>query len=107
MSSHRLLPSIVFASTSLLTGCGGEIDSQTIFPETPLPDASPGPVEVKPGPAKPPDAGIHVEPDARACEGGWPTTKGQICTFDAGLACCTRSFGDEADAGVICCPVGQ
>lgn len=107
MSTHRLLPSIVFASTSLLAGCGGEIDSQTSFPEPPVPDGSPGAVELKPGqlPAKEPDAGAN-EADARACEGGWPTTKGQICTFDAGLACCTASFQDP-DAGVVCCPTGQ
>jgi hypothetical protein len=95
-----LLPSIVFASGSLLA-CGGRVD--VVLPDVPPPlpdvdgatdvDATPPPIA--------PDAG--VEPDARSCEPGWHTTKGQICVTDGGLECCSR-IGDE-DAGSQCCPV--
>ena len=99
MSAHRLLPSIVFASTSLLAGCGGQLDAQTTFPEPPPPDAA-GDVAVAT-----PDAAHDAEPDARTCEGGWPTTKGQICQFDGGISCCRNSW--EEDAGLVCCEVGE
>jgi len=99
--SHRLLHTLVFASTSLLA-CGGQIGE--IVPELPEPDASP-PDPPLPNPP-PPIAAPETSPadagfDARTCEGGWPTTKGQICTFDAGLVCCSRSW--DPDAGKICC----
>lgn len=42
--------------------------------------------------------------DARHCENGWPTTKGQICTFENGLECCSRS-GDPNPKDLLCCPV--
>ncbi len=77
MGSHRLTASIVFGSSMLLTGplvaCGGATDDAG--------DAS--------------DAG----PDARACEPGWPTTKGVICKLEKGLKCCEHA-GDPAPA---CC----
>jgi hypothetical protein len=75
---YRLLPSIVFASTSLLAGCSGEND---LSPNEPSIDAG---------------------PDLRACEGGWPTTKGALCEFDAGIVCCTRDDW-SSDAGWECC----
>ena len=109
--SHRLLHTLVFASTSLLA-CGGTIEEIPDDAEPP-PDAAPPPqadatpdvqidahVDVQPE-ADPQDAGS----DVRTCEGGWPTTKGQICTFDAGIVCCTQSWDD--DAGPICCEQGQ
>ncbi len=38
--------------------------------------------------------------DARACEPGWPTTKGMVCTSDGGPdLCCHR--GNETP---VCCP---
>ena len=104
--SHRLLHSIVFASTSLLA-CGGQIDVVTASPDAtpqPQPDGAFDPVLQKPA-VTVPDAAVDANIDKRSCEGGWPTTKGQICTFDAGIACCTSSF--DSDSGVICCEVGQ
>lgn len=110
--THRLLPSIVFASGSLLA-CGGQVDAALPDVSTPLPDVDatnvdvgrpPDTVDSAPPEAAPPelDAGI----DARLCEPGWHTTKGQICVTDGGLECCRR-LGDEdaGDAGEQCCPV--
>ncbi len=107
--SHRLLPTIVFASSSLLA-CGGQLDAITDGP-----DAPPGPppdgaadviardaaIDATPDVAPITDAG----PDVRSCEGGWPTTKGQICTFDAGIACCSPAIGQDGGE-VICCATG-
>ena len=101
--SHRLLHTLVFASTSLLA-CGGQIGS--VIVDIPEPDASPkSPKEASPEEAEaeveaaaPIDAGS----DARTCEGGWPTTKGQICTFDAGIVCCTSSWNEDG-GDPICC----
>ncbi len=76
---HRLLPSIVFASTSLLAGCGGEVQ------DVPAPD---------------PDAG-SADARARRCEAGWPTTKGSLCTFEGGLRCCQPR--ETPNAPAICC----
>jgi len=107
---HRLLHTLVFASTSLLA-CGGTIDE--------IPDDAEAPPDAKPDAKSGKDAGLldaapdappDVAPpedagsDARTCEGGWPTTKGQICTFDAGIVCCQRGWDD--DAGPICCEQG-
>ena len=113
---HRLLPSIVFASTSLLTGCG-QVDLSILHappdPPPPEPDASsPDAAALDAGTKDatrdatidvaldaPKDAGV----DARLCEGGWPTTKGQMCVYDGGIACCTQ--WNDPDSGVICCEV--
>ena len=107
--SHRLLHTLVFASTSLLA-CGGTIEE---LPDVdPQPDATPPEKDASPPqvdasvPDVAPEAEVEAAPedagsDARTCEGGWPTTKGQICTFDAGILCCTASWDD--DAGPICC----
>lgn len=78
MGSHRLTASIVLGSSMLLTGsavvaCGGATDEGK--------EAT--------------DAG----PDARACEPGWPTTKGVICTTEKGLTCC----GHAGDPNPTCC----
>ncbi len=89
--SHRLLHTLVFASTSLLA-CGGQIGSVTLESPEADPDAAP------------PDPPIDAGSDVRSCENGWPTTKGAICRFDAGIVCCKRSFGD---AGEICCEKSQ
>ena len=110
MSTHRLLPTIVFASSSLLA-CGGQIDAVLDGPDAPGPPADgsadavtkPDAAKDAPGPDVAPitDAGA----DVRSCEGGWPTTKGQICTFEAGIACCTPSL-DQDGGEVICCATG-
>ncbi|NOU27598.1 MAG: hypothetical protein HOO96_06780 [Polyangiaceae bacterium] len=78
MGSHRLTASIIFGSSMLLTGssvvaCGGATDEGA--------DAA--------------DAG----PDARACEPGWPTTKGLICKLEKGLKCCEHAGGSVPE----CC----
>jgi hypothetical protein len=95
--SHRLLHTLVFASTSLLA-CGGQIGAVIDVP--PEPDAS------KDATA-PEDVSVDAGSDARMCEGGWPTTKGQICTFDAGIVCCTRGWEADGGGDPICCERGQ
>ncbi len=115
--AHRLTASIVFGSTLLLTGtaaCGGVLpaDDEVNAPDRPT---GPGPAPVTPAPivdaggsdahtrdAHAPVAIVDAAPDARHCEGGWPTTKGQICKFENGLQCCTRD--DDAASEVLCCP---
>src|SRR5580765_120945 len=107
--SHRLLHTLVFASTSLLA-CGGTMEELPDDAE-PQPDVTPKKKDASPPQvdASVPDVAPEAEPeaapeaapedagsDARICEGGWPTTKGQICTFDAGIVCCTESWGDDA-----------
>jgi len=102
--SHRLLHTLVFASTSLLA-CGGQVEGLDPPPEN---DASPpkkdaGAKDVTTAPETgPEDAGS----DARTCEGGWPTTKGQICTFDAGIVCCSESWLEDGGEP-ICCEQSQ
>ncbi len=85
--SHRLLSTIVFASGSLLA-CGGTVAPDLgTDAETPKNDAAT------------PDAPLPVDsgPDLRACEPGWPTTKGVVCSFDGGIRCC------DVDGGKTCC----
>ncbi len=113
---HRLLPSIVFASTSLLA-CGGRMEPEVpVDPQPPGPD-SPAPAPA-PAPAPTPAADNDYAPakkaspvarpgptamDPRLCENGWPTTKGQRCVTENGLTCCTSSVADPSGA-VACCP---
>jgi hypothetical protein len=89
---HRLLPTIVFASGSLLA-CGGSVAEGVDAGGT---DATPQPTTDAST-----DAPAHDASDIRACEGGWPTTKGFLCNFDGGIACCSKT--DDPDAGTFCC----
>ena len=88
--SHRLLSTIVFASGSLLA-CGGIVPDAGTDAEAPKNDASTT------------DATPTVDsgPDLRACEPGWPTTKGVVCSFDGGVKCC------DVDGGKSCCALGD
>jgi hypothetical protein len=91
---HRLFHTLVIGG--LLTGCGS-VAELAPEPATPTPDGQPFP-NVDAAPAVP-DAGFDgnspIEagarpdggPELRACEGGWPTTKG--CSFPTpGVMCC-------------------
>lgn len=119
--AHRLLHSVVISSVLALESVGCGISHDRVDP----PDDDGGPRDRSPDAGRRRDAGFRmvdagtpVEPDAgradagappgdagppppdagdaRACEPGWPTTKGFFCTTvsDDLLLCC-NSFGED------------
>jgi len=101
---HRLFHTLVLGG--VLTGCGG-IAEVASDPAAPLPDGQPlANVDASPETPDAAEAGAAADagPDLRACEGGWPTTKG--CSFPAPNVmccqneCCLRTPPEETpDAG--------
>lgn len=99
---HRLFHSLVVSSVLALGGgCASTHDPADPPPPPPDPDSDAGALDAGAPDAGMPDAG---QPDAgpedlRACEDGWPTTKGFFCTSVSldRVECCS-SF-DETD----CC----
>ncbi len=112
--NHRLFHTLVLGSGVLLGGSGGvacmarvaeaapgtrppdeavSVDSPTESPSSSIASGTDA--------GAPRDAASDVlTADARACESGWPTTKGMVCTSDGGPdLCCQRQ--DEAP---VCCP---
>ena len=112
--NHRLFHTLVLGSSVLLGGSGGVACMARVAEAAPATSPPDEAVSVDPPPDSPPPSianGIDasaprdaakdvVTVDARACEAGWPTTKGMVCTSDGGPElCCHRQ--DEAP---VCCP---